>query len=157
MSDSRTLLLSIRPKHAALIFSGEKAFELRRVRPKIVPGDRVLIYVTAPEMSLLGGFEVSELLEDSATRLWRSVGTRSGLLRTDFMRYFEGCESAFAIGVRKKWRLPRGIGLNQLRKRVPGFLPPQSYWYLSERMSETLLKMAWTESGMPRQRTGATT
>jgi predicted transcriptional regulator len=140
MADPRTLLLSIRPEHAARIFSGEKTVELRRIRPRVESGDTVLVYVTAPEMSLAGGFEVSRVYESPALRLWREVGSESGLDRSAFIEYFDGSESAYAIGVRSVWRLPHAVTLEKLRERVPGFLPPQSYWYLSRQLCETLLK-----------------
>ena len=57
-----TIILSIRPKHAAQIFSGLKKVELRRKRPKdLGNGTLALIYVTSPVRSLAGAFRVTHM------------------------------------------------------------------------------------------------
>lgn len=127
----QTLLLSIRPRFAECIFAGTKTVELRRVRPRVNAGDRVLIYVSSPVMALVGGFEVESVLEHSPDWLWRKVGKESGLQRCEFLDYFDGAERAYAIQIARTWKCAVPSSLQELRKRVPGFSPPQSYWYLS--------------------------
>lgn len=136
---SRTLLLSIRPGFADLIFAGEKSVELRRVRPKVESGDVVLVYVTSPIMALAGAFSVSQVFSGSPDTLWRKVGSHSGLSRFDYREYFDGCETAYGIGVEKSWRFSYPVALDELRQRLPGFLPPQSYWYLPSELLQILI------------------
>ena len=139
MPEVYTLLLSIRPQHAARIFTGDKTVELRRVRPRVKPGDRLLIYVTAPEMALKAMCQVSCVYENTPLKLWREIGASSGIDRSSFMDYFKGLDVAYAIGLRRVRRLDHDVALEELRERWPGFLPPQSYWYLSEQQCEILL------------------
>ena len=127
MPDHLTILLSVQPQHAERIFSGEKTVELRRVRPGVRPGSKVIIYVSAPESSLSGAFMVSEVYQSAPSTLWAEIGDKSGLSRAAFRRYFAGASRAYGIGIRESWRFVQPISLSELRERIPGFHPPQSH------------------------------
>ena len=53
-ADRRVLLLLIHSRFAERILAGSKTVELRRVRPGIEPGDRVLLYASSPVRGLTG-------------------------------------------------------------------------------------------------------
>jgi predicted transcriptional regulator len=126
-----SLLLSIRPKYAELIFKGEKTVELRRVKPKITAGDIVLVYVSSPTKALLGAFEVDKVVESSPESLWAKVNNIAGITEAEFIDYYEGTEKAYGIFIKKSWHLDTPLGLSNLKKAWNNFHPPQSYRYVS--------------------------
>src|SRR5438876_12316648 len=97
------LLLSIKPRYADAIFSRQKRVELRRVKPRVGPGDLVLIYVSSPRCALEGAFEVERVIEATPTALWGHVSQNAGVTRDEFDEYFGDREKAYAIVVRKVW------------------------------------------------------
>ena len=134
---NKALLLSIKPRFADSIFAGEKHFELRKVRPKIDAGDLVLVYVTVPRCGLEGAFRVGTVLEMSPERLWPRVRGRCALTKAEFMAYYEGKTTAFAIGILEAWRLETTVQLSELRSEK--IVPPQGYRYLSAGETTSLL------------------
>ncbi len=127
--NSSALLLSIKPRFADAIFARQKRVELRRVRPRVGPGDLVLVYVTSPRCALEGAFEVERVLEAKPSTLWGHVSHNAGVTHAEFNEYFRGRETAYAIVVRKVWRLAP-VALSTMRRvRIR---PPQSYQYLDE-------------------------
>jgi predicted transcriptional regulator len=126
-----SLLLSIRPKYAAQIFSGEKTVELRRVKPKITKGDTVLVYVSSPTKALLGAFEVDEVVESSPVNLWEKVQNIAGITEAEFISYYVGSDKAYGIFIKKSWHLDAPLALSNMKKKWENFHPPQSYRYVS--------------------------
>jgi predicted transcriptional regulator len=124
------LLISVHPKFAEKIFAGTKVVELRRVRPRIGKGDLVFVYVSSPVMALEGAFEVGDIVAGTPNSIWRQFNGGSGLSKSEFDAYYKGKETAFAILIRKLWRLPVPVRLAKLRKERSGFHPPQSYHYI---------------------------
>jgi predicted transcriptional regulator len=125
------LLISIRPRFAELIFAGKKTVELRRTRPKVSPGDLVLVYVSSPAKQLQGAFEVKKMISAAPSTLWRKVGKNSGIARAEFLDYFRGKTQAHAVVIRRVWKLSGPIDLSTLRRQKGGFRPPQSFHYIS--------------------------
>jgi predicted transcriptional regulator len=126
-----TIILSIRPKHAAKIFSGLKTVELRRIRPKdLGNGTLALIYVTSPVKCLAGAFRVTRVIEKPLTNLWRIVKKQAGLTYREFRQYYDGVSTGTAIFFQKVWSLSNPLPLEGLRNELSGFLPPQAFRYL---------------------------
>lgn len=126
---NKALLLSIKPRFADAIFAGEKLFEMRKVRPKVATGDLVLVYVTSPRCRLEGAFRVGPVLEMSPERMWARVRAGSALTKAEFLSYYSGKTTAFAIGIAEAWRLETAVQLRELRSEQ--IIPPQGYRYLS--------------------------
>ncbi|WP_425509799.1 ASCH domain-containing protein [Verrucomicrobium spinosum] len=124
--------MSIKPKYADLIFSGAKTVELRRVCPKLKPGDLVLVYASGPRMALIGKFEVKGILSGKKSAFYDEFGASSGISRAEFNSYFSGVATAHGIQIGRTWKLKPETSLNVLRRRFEGFHPPQSYRYLLE-------------------------
>ena len=127
----RVVLLSVRPRFAERILDGSKTIELRRVRPRVALGDRVLVYVSTPVMALMAAACVGTLLDGTPGELWARVCTGAGVSRTEYNAYFRGATRGVGIGLRNVERLSRAIPLSELRAAWPGFHPPQSFRYLA--------------------------
>jgi predicted transcriptional regulator len=134
---NKALLLSIKPRFADAIFDGSKTYELRKVRPRVVEGDLVLVYVTVPRCRLEGAFRVGSVLEMAPEKLWNRVRGKCGVTKSEFMSYYAGKTTAFAIGVAEAWLLESAVELSALRTEE--ILPPQGYRYLTAGETTTLL------------------
>ena len=129
-----SVLMSLRPRYADAILTGEKTVELRRRRPSFPPGTNVLIYSSSPDQRVLGSFAAGAVLEGPPADLWPAIRQRAGVSREEFDAYFAGCEIAYAIEVSN----PRRLSPSQL-----GMRPPQSYLFLrrSHRQHRRLLRL----------------
>lgn len=134
------LLISIHPRHTTNILNGKKRVELRRIRPGIEGGDEIIIYETFPTCAVVCIAVVSHVIEEEPNRLWRLVGSTSGVGRSEFLEYFRGSDTGYAIGLGDVRAFQSPVTLLALRRAVPGFAPPQSYHYLrSERQRDRRL------------------
>jgi predicted transcriptional regulator len=129
-TDGPALFLSLRPRFAELLLSGHKSIELRRVRPDVAPGAHVLLYASSPTMKLVGRAEVAEVKVAPTAQIWREHGDETGVSRKEFNEYLDGRDEAVAIRLVNIRRLDKPRPLQDLRNRIAGFQPPQSYRYL---------------------------
>jgi len=139
----KTLLLSIKPEFAEKIFGGTKTAELRRTRPKVKKGDWVYVYVASPVKALKGTFRVSKVIEDLPHKLWRKVKRLAGVTRKQFDEYYEGAEMGYAILLEKARHFANALHLEGLRRKWPGFRPPQSYYYIPTARLVSLRVAGW--------------
>lgn len=129
--NGRALLLSLKPRFAEAIFEGRKTVELRRVPPRVGPGDLVFVYVTSPRCLLEGAFEVSRVLHGSPGGLWKAVREHCGLAKAEYRTYFSAARRAYGIVIRRSWRLDSPVDMAFLRAQ--DIRPPQGYRYLDGR------------------------
>jgi len=137
-----SLLLSIRPEYACKVFDGTKTVELRRVKPRVGKGDKVLVYVSAPVKAFVGGFQVCEIIHGPPKQLWKEIKHEAGITREEFNTYYEGTATAFGIVVDCPWELKQPVPLENLRQHFSRFHPPQSYRYLCHAEMQELLSLA---------------
>jgi predicted transcriptional regulator len=133
-----TVLLSIRPRFAELIMSGAKTVELRRCLLRVSKGQRILLYVSSPQCSVVGTFEVRAVESTTPARLWELVKHRCALSRREFNEYYAGARRAVGIFLCNPQSLESPISLVELRRRILGFHPPQSFRYLTEPMLSSI-------------------
>lgn len=134
------LLLSIHPQHGEEILAGRKTVELRKVRPRVMgEGDIVLLYFSSPEKALVGAFCIDSIVVDEPENLWNQLGQATCVSENDYREYFADSKRACGIVVDKAWRFHERITLTELRARLPGFVPPQSFKYLRYRQVRSIL------------------
>jgi predicted transcriptional regulator len=131
MPNDRALLVSVKPVYAELLLSGAKTVELRRVRPNVGPGCEVLLYASSPAMELVGRARVQAIEVRDLESLWARHGEATAVDRGTFDAYFDGVQAGVAITLRDVRRLRRRVPLTELRRRLAGFRPPQSFGYLA--------------------------
>lgn len=131
MTNQDEILISLKPKHAARIFDGEKTVELRKRRPKVRSGTRVWIYVTTPIAALIGYAALVRIETGSPVHIWTTLGGQTGISKVEFDLYFKACEVAHALVLDDAMELRQAIPLKRIRELVNGFQPPQFYCYLN--------------------------
>lgn len=128
LKNRRVALFSIRPAYAQAILDGTKHVEFRRtpLSPEVA---HVVVYSTSPVQQVVGTFDVEGVDNDSPAVLWDRYAHVGGITRDAYDAYFTGCESAYAIRVRRPVPLATPLSLGRVR---PGLRPPQSFQYLDE-------------------------
>jgi predicted transcriptional regulator len=133
------LFLSVRPKYAERILQGIKTVELRRVRPAISKGDKIVLYISSPAREVRAILVVESVSCDRPDKLWKEVKDKAGVTRSEFEDYFNGAKLGVAIYIRDVQELSFSIDLSILRKLWPNFMPPRSYRYVSDREFSALM------------------
>lgn len=135
MQDDSDILISVKPRYAEEIFGGKKTVELRKRRLSIKAGVRIWIYATAPVSALQGYASLDELITDTPCNIWSKLGKNTSLSRGEFDTYFEGCEIAHALILSDVHKLNSPLALNEMKKMVEGFHPPQFFCRLNGAVS----------------------
>lgn len=129
-------LLSIRPEYAEAILDGTKRVEFRRTRfSRDV--SFVVIYATQPVGKVVGWFEVEGIESSTPGDLWARFQDCGGISKTQFLDYYTGTETGYAIRVRSAQRLTRA---KQLKSASGLDRPPQSFAYLAARKARRLIE-----------------
>lgn len=121
------VLLSIKPKFASAIFSGEKQFEFRRAIIKNKGVRRVYIYASKPIGLVVGEFEIEEVITEDPDSLWNITKSASGISKKYFDEYFKGKQVAHAIKVSRVQEYSKPATLMELFNIDR---PPQSFMYV---------------------------
>ena len=137
--DERLIFLSLKPRFAEAILTGEKTIELRRQPPRIAVPTQALLYASSPTMSLVGTCSVDEVVEYAPSTLWRRFGSVSGVSRREFDSYFLGCTRAYGLQLSDPRRLDEPVTLSSIREELAGFQPPQSFRYVSPMQRDALV------------------
>lgn len=147
VSSSKTLLLSIQPRFAELILAGSKTVELRKRPPLLPTGSLVVMYASSPTRALVGAFVLDGIVAMKPAKLWRRLGTQTGVTRETYERYYAGREQAYGLLITDVVPFERAVSLTALRERWGKFHPPQSYRYLRSVRSGDTLSLALPGGG----------
>lgn len=134
----RALLLSLHPRFATAILTGEKTVELRRQRVAVPPGTPVIIYSTSPVMALTGTARLTGVDTAAPGQIWRRHRTTCGISRAEYTAYMEGAAHASALLLDCARELSSPVPLDHLRATC-AFHPPQSYRYLTPKDLQQLV------------------
>jgi len=120
------ILLSIKPKYAEMILSGEKKYEFRRSIFKNPNVRKVVIYASSPVSKVVGEFEVDDILSFDIAKLWLLTMKYAGIDKEYYDSYFYGKDIGHAIKVKKAKKYPKHKELREFNiKRAP-----QSFAYI---------------------------
>lgn len=121
-----SVLLSIKPKYADLIFSGEKLYEFRRTIFKNRKIKKVVVYASSPTSKVIGEFEIDGILSLELSELWDKTMTYAGIDKDFYDEYFDGKEFGHAIKIKKVTRYKTHKDLCEFSIKYA----PQSFVYL---------------------------
>ncbi len=135
----KALFLSLRPTYAELILSRRKTVELRRIRPRALPGTLVIIYASSPVRRIVGTCIVEDIGTATPEEIWRLHGPRTGLDCYAVAAYLHGKDRGVAITVRSATRLAEPVPLATVRWWLGDSAPPQSFRYVAYEVAEALI------------------
>ncbi|WP_316745453.1 ASCH domain-containing protein [Streptomyces sp. MK7] len=134
----RALLLSLHPRFATAILTGDKTVELRRQRVAVPPGTPVIIYATSPVMALTGTARLTGVDTAAPGPIWRRHHTSCGISKAEYTAYMDGATHASALLLEAPRPLSSPVPLDHLRA-TSAFHPPQSYRYLTTEALQQLV------------------
>jgi predicted transcriptional regulator len=121
--------MSIKPKYAEKIFTGEKRVEYRRkmwIRDDV---DTVIVYASAPISKIVGEFTPEPTIGTGTLGgMWLMTKELSGVSKEEFDKYFHGTYWGHAIHIAEfvKYEKPLPLSLFSIKR------PPQNFMYLPE-------------------------
>ena len=121
------VIISLKPRYAKLVLSGNKTVELRNRRVRLKPGTLVWLYATRPMACIVGVAEVESVVHANPAEIWRRFGEDIGIDRNGFDSYIGDRERVSALVLRSVERLGDFMTLDRIRKSVRAFQPPQFY------------------------------
>ncbi len=122
-------LMSIKPQYADQIFKGKKKYELRKlsgIKP-IAEGSIIIVYSSGKIKRIIGEFRAGRVLVDIPERIWGVVSRPGTGIGGDAYAYIRGGKKAMAIEVVNPRLYPRSVSLEEIRRIIPGWMPPYSY------------------------------
>ena len=129
---NKKVILSIKPKYAEAILTGEKTVELRRRHLNLHQGDQVALYASHPVKAIIGSFTVKKVVTEKTADLYDMIKTTACISSDEFRLYFSGADTGCAIFIQ---------GFTSISEKIPlealGLKAPQSYRYVDDTI--------WTE------------
>ena len=124
------ILLSVKPRYATKIFTGEKNIELRRVLPKkIANNSLVIVYASRPLKKIIGLFRVKRVQTFEVKKINKNLLLSACIDKEEAFRYFHNKKYGQAIYIGDKWRVSER-SLKFRFKKNRKFKAPQSFYYL---------------------------
>jgi predicted transcriptional regulator len=121
------VILSIKPKYAEAILSGEKKCEFRK--PSFPKGVKTaIIYETAPIQKIVGWFKITKQETGKPSEIWKKHSKIGGITRNEFFDYYNGSKQAVCLKIGKVGRLESPMDPFEM---FDGFVIPQSFRYVN--------------------------
>lgn len=136
--NSSVVLLPIRPCYVKRIIDGTKRIEFRR-KPFKRSVQNVVVYSTSPVRKIVALFTVSHITKAGPSEIWTKYHHLAGIDMKTFRDYFQGRDSAIAIGIGVVTILDPPISLRLLSGSL---IPPQSFIYLRYQLFQKLCSRA---------------
>ncbi len=127
-------LMSIRPQYARMIFAGIKKYELRKVSgaPVVIEGSTIIVYVSGRVKGIVGEFRAGKVFKSVPEKIWGLVYRPGTGIKEDAWAYIRGAKQAIAIEVKDAVMYERPVTLDEIRRILPGWMPPFSYKVIGE-------------------------
>ncbi len=142
------LIISVKPKYAKKILSGNKTIELRKCSPqRVSENNYVVLYVTNPIMEIWGIYKIKNILSDEVDLFWNKYNKNLGVSKNEYYSYYINSKKAFGIELEEVKKLDEySIKLIDIKKMIPSFSPPQTYKYFKKQIfSFGMLKSILTQ------------
>jgi predicted transcriptional regulator len=131
-SNNRGLVMSIQPKYAEAILSGNKRVEIRRKFSHKWQGETIKIYASKPKCAILGEARISKIVEGSPAEIWKANHGELGCSKSEFDAYTGSLPTVYAIHVDDVIPYQRPVALREAREYIgKEITPPQSYCTLA--------------------------
>lgn len=142
-------IISLKPRYARLVLSGDKTVELRNRIVRLRPGTRIWIYATRPVARIVGVAEIELVVHAGPAEIWRRFGEDICVDRSGFDSYIGDRERVSALVLGAVEELGGSMTLDRIRRSVRAFQPPQFYARLpaGSRLRDTLDRIRQVDAG----------
>ena len=134
---SKTIILSIHPRHVEKILSGEKRYEYRKQIPTDI--QYVIIYATAPIKKIVALVNIDTILMDTPQNIWEQTKSGAGISQDFYTDYFKNKTVAYAIKFCKIHQLPNPVDYTVINGVK---CAPQAYMYVNESIADLCKKLS---------------
>lgn len=128
---SKTIILSIHPRHVQKILSGEKLYEYRKRIP--IDINYIIVYATTPIKKIVAVIEIDTVLKDTPQNIWGLTKDDAGVSYEFFMNYFNEISTANAVKFRNVQELPIPADITIVNGVK---CAPQAFVYVDEPLEE---------------------
>ena len=123
----KDILLSIRPKYAAMIYAKTKTVEFRRGLPDSARHWRkVYIYECWPVRKVTGWLNITSVCVAPVDTVWRMFRNEGGISQAEYSEYIIGAAHAWALEISKVNPFAEPLPLSSFGIERP----PQSWRYI---------------------------
>jgi len=127
----RHVLISILPKWADQILSGTKKWEYRRVTINAEKGSKLILYASGRLHAIVGEATIEKVLVEPVDSLIQHTAKEVPETPNEVKKAFAGKRVGCAIKLKNPIRYTTPLSLNTIRKEIPNFRPPRSFYYVS--------------------------
>ena len=140
---SNNIILSIHPQYAKLIENGSKIYEVRTRKANITKGTRIWIYKTLPVATISSYAELDDILVLAPEIAWKKYAKDMCISQKAFNQYIKDKKEIYLLRIKNVNKTKKHITLDELRKKIPPFYPPQFFKKLDENSDilKALLKL----------------
>jgi predicted transcriptional regulator len=118
---------------------GQKTVELRRKFPELgATRATAFIYSSSPVRAVVASARIKHVLRLPVTKIWEEHSEAACISKDEFDFYFHGLTFGFAIFFASVKSLKQELKAADLLRRF-GIVPPQSYRYLTEECTASLI------------------
>lgn len=128
---AKFLFISVKPEYAYKIVNHQKTIELRKSLPNVGEGDFVIIYATMPVKTVIGYAKIKRIIKTNPELMWSENSEKLGIDNEAFKKYYANSTVSVGIEISSAKKLKAGFSLQDIKKSIPSFSPPQTYKYLS--------------------------
>lgn len=121
------IILSIHPQYAKLIEGGAKIYEIRTRKVNLSKGTRIWIYKTLPEACISSCVELDDVILISPQLAWKKYKTEMCISEENFNAYVKNKNQICLLKLKNVKKTNKKITLEELRKKIPPFFPPQFF------------------------------
>lgn len=128
------VLMSIHPKFAKKILSGQKLVEFRKT--KLAKDVKyILIYATSPQKKIVGYFKVDGIDIDTPKSIWDKYANVGCVEKKFYWTYYSNSNKAIAIKVGSVFELKNPLEYSS----IFNINPPQNFYYINNNTINLIL------------------
>lgn len=126
----KSALISIKPQYIDSILKGIKTVEIRKKPVRMTTGTQLWLYATRPYGRIVAHCNVSAIVRNSPETIWKLFSEETGISYDIFSSYVEKTERITAISFDQVKVLKNVITLEEIKRTIPTFHPPQFLKYI---------------------------
>lgn len=139
---AKFLFISVKPEYAFKIINHQKTIELRKSLPNVGVGDFVIIYATMPVKTVIGYAKIRRIIKTNPQLMWSENSEKLGIDKDAFEKYYANSNVSVGIEINSVTKLNVAFSLQDIKKSIPSFSPPQTYKYLSNQQALRFYKLS---------------